>query len=150
MKPFFLGLGLLVVLFAGCSSANRLERIQTSPPSNSDIVGRYFILEETASSRSLQDSELKNCQVDIAADGTVKFVDFPLFNSPRGFRGIFTKITESGRWLISSEPVGYFVDFFRENGDRFRAAVTEEGNPSDLILYYGPRAEGYFTKLRKL
>lgn len=150
MKPLFFGLGIMIALLTGCSSTNRLERIQTDPPSHADIVGTYYILEETASGRSLEKTELKDTRVELAADGTVKFTDFPLFNSPRGFRGIFTKINESGRWNITSGPAGFFVEFLRGTGDKFTAVVTEGGNPSDLIFYYGPRSEGFFTKLRKL
>jgi|GEM_PF-5392383 len=138
------------LIVGGCTSDNRLERIQVEAPADADIVGTYYILEETASGKSLEKTELKATRVELAPGGTLTFTEFPLFNHPAGFPGIFTKINETGRWLITSDRRGYSVEFTRANGDHLRAVVTEGGNPSDLIFYYGPRESGYFTKLRKL
>ncbi len=136
--------------FSACSTGNHLERIQTQAPRDADMVGLYSIMEETASGRSLERTTFKNTRVDIAPGGILRFSEFPIFADAANIRGIFTTINEPGRWVITSDRHGYSMTLIRDYGDRLHAVLTKGGNPTDVILYFGPRENGVFIKLRKL
>lgn len=150
MKTSLLLLVFSCGFFSACSQTNHLERIQTQAPADKDIVGTYSIIEETASGRSLEQTRFKTTRVDIAAGGTLRFTEFPIFSDASKIRGIFTTINEPGRWIITSDQRGYSMTLIREYGDRLHAILTEGGNPTDMILYFGPRENGVFVKLRKI
>lgn len=137
-----LGLGLLF----GCSQAPRLERPELNPPTDSALIGTYKIIEETVSGKSPAENTLETSRLEILPGGTARFVDFPLFDQRRGVQGLPHKITCGGRWLVVQGRSGYLLVLDPERDSRFQAVIVEGG---DLIVYYAPSTEGYFTKWQK-
>lgn len=149
MKFSTLLLPVLFLAITACSNAPRMERSQLEAPSDADIAGNYTLIEETVTSRPLDESPIKGARLELNADGTLKLLNFPIVLRSGGIHGIHHQITETGRWLVVSRREGYGVILVRGNGDRLHSDVVEGGNPSDLMIYYGPKGNGYFTKWRK-
>jgi hypothetical protein len=141
---------LLGFTITGCSNAPKLERAQMNPPSGDDLVGTYSIIEDTVSGLPLTESSLDKSRIEIHKDGTSLFTDFPLFEKRRGIQGIPQhRVTKPGTWFVASDTAGYNVTLTPDSEDRIKALVVESGQPSDLIIYYAPATEGFFTKWRK-
>lgn len=141
---------LLGFVMTSCSDAPKLERAQMNPPSGDDLVGTYSIIEDTVSGLPLTESSLDKSRIEIHKDGTALFTDFPLFEKRRGIQGIPQhRVTKPGTWFAASDAAGYNVTLTPDSEDRIKALVVESSQPSDLIIYYAPATEGFFTKWRK-
>ncbi|MFT3868360.1 MAG: hypothetical protein QM715_07670 [Nibricoccus sp.] len=138
----FLSLGFLF----GCNQAPRLERPELNPPTDAALQGTYKIIEETVSGKSPAENTLETARLEILPDGVARFVDFPLFDQRRGVQGLPRKITCGGRWLVVQGKSGYLLTLDPDRDFRFQAVIVEGG---DLLVYYAPSTEGYFTKWRK-
>jgi hypothetical protein len=135
-------LGLLV----GCGQGPKLERPEINPPAEAALAGTYTITEETVSGQPAAKNTLDTARLEILPGGDARFVDFPLFEHRRGTQGIPRKTTCSGHWLISPGSTGYLLILDPDNEPRLKAVIVEGG---DLILYYAPSTEGFFSKWRK-
>jgi hypothetical protein len=138
----------LSAVLVSCNIAPKIEQPEINPPSDTSLLGTYSIIEETVSGLPLAESTLSSSRIEIQKDGKAQFTDFPMFVRKVGLQGIPRKVTQSGHWLVSpNNSSGYCVFLDPDNEGRMKAVIVEGG---DLIIYYAPSGDGFFSKWRKV